>query len=190
MGYINPLLDMPAGRALQSLPLETRQVLEHALRKLRAEANAAAEELWTSGSARCSQPLNPLFGLSAGKSLLDLPQATRRPLQILCRGLRAAALAESNIAWSRRKGPMALYFRLIAKYAHITERALALGSPGRAGDRKAAGSRSHLAVFYRALSTYSRHAAHAVSTDPAKTTAVKSTTNRPRLPPIAAARIV
>lgn len=43
MGYINPLLDLPAGRALMELPAEDRKRIEIVMRELRAEANEQAE---------------------------------------------------------------------------------------------------------------------------------------------------
>ncbi len=46
MGYINPLLELPAGRALQALPVEQRAALEMLLRQLRAQADAEAEKAW------------------------------------------------------------------------------------------------------------------------------------------------
>ena len=46
MGYINPLLKLPAGRALQALPKEQRAPLEALLRDLRRQADAEAESAW------------------------------------------------------------------------------------------------------------------------------------------------
>lgn len=46
MGYINPLLKLPAGRALMALPPEHRAPLEAVLRELRAQADAEAEKSW------------------------------------------------------------------------------------------------------------------------------------------------
>ncbi|WP_418145480.1 hypothetical protein ABL850_14960 [Variovorax paradoxus] len=43
MGYINPLLDLPAGRALMELPAEDRKRIEAVMRELRAHANEQAE---------------------------------------------------------------------------------------------------------------------------------------------------
>ena len=76
MGYINPLLHLPAGKKLLSLPAEQRAVLEPVLRKLRDQANAEAEN-----------------------------------------------------AWRRRKGPMAAYWRAVATYARHIAHALSKGSP-------------------------------------------------------------
>ncbi|SDR54645.1 hypothetical protein SAMN05443026_5824 [Burkholderia orbicola] len=42
MGYVNPLLRLPAARALTSLPLESRRALSVVLRALRDQANADA----------------------------------------------------------------------------------------------------------------------------------------------------
>lgn len=46
MGYINPLLRLPAGRALLDLPAEDRQRIEAVMRDLRDQANAEAETAW------------------------------------------------------------------------------------------------------------------------------------------------
>ena len=46
MGYLNPLLRLPAGRALMKLPPEQRAPLEAVMRELRAQANAEADKAW------------------------------------------------------------------------------------------------------------------------------------------------
>ncbi len=46
MGYINPLLKLPAGRALLKLPPKDRARIEAVLRELRAQADAEAENSW------------------------------------------------------------------------------------------------------------------------------------------------
>lgn len=46
MGYLNPLLDLPAGRALLKLPADERASLEAVLRQLRAQADVEAEKAW------------------------------------------------------------------------------------------------------------------------------------------------
>ena len=46
MGYPNPLLKLPAGRALLALPAEDRRRIELVMRALRAQANAEAENAW------------------------------------------------------------------------------------------------------------------------------------------------
>lgn len=46
MGYINPLLNLPAGRALLGLPREDRERIEAVMRQLRDQANAEAENAW------------------------------------------------------------------------------------------------------------------------------------------------
>ena len=71
MGYMNPLLDLPAGRALTSLPAEDRRRIERVMRDLRDQANIEAEK-----------------------------------------------------AWRKRKGPMAAYWRAVATYARHTAHAL------------------------------------------------------------------
>lgn len=46
MGYINPLLDLPAGRDLLDLPPEHRKVIAKVFRDLRSQANEEAEKAW------------------------------------------------------------------------------------------------------------------------------------------------
>lgn len=46
MGYRNPLLQLPAGKALAQLSPEARAALESVLRQLRAQANDQAERAW------------------------------------------------------------------------------------------------------------------------------------------------
>lgn len=46
MGYENPLLRLPAGKALMALPAEQRAPLEALLRELRDQANTEAERSW------------------------------------------------------------------------------------------------------------------------------------------------
>lgn len=46
MGYINPLLHLPAGRALRQLPPEDRARIEAVMRELRAQANEEADRAW------------------------------------------------------------------------------------------------------------------------------------------------
>lgn len=46
MGYLNPLLRLPAGRALLALPAEDRSRIEAVMRELRDQANAEAETAW------------------------------------------------------------------------------------------------------------------------------------------------
>ncbi len=46
MGYLNPLLDLPAMREILAQPEEERRRWSRLLRQLRAEANANAETSW------------------------------------------------------------------------------------------------------------------------------------------------
>jgi hypothetical protein len=46
MGYLNPLLKLPAGRALLALTPEQRAPIEAVLRELRDQANIEAENAW------------------------------------------------------------------------------------------------------------------------------------------------
>lgn len=46
MGYANPLLKLPAGRALLALPAADRARIEAVMRELRDQANKEAERSW------------------------------------------------------------------------------------------------------------------------------------------------
>ena len=46
MGYINPLLKLPAGRRLLALPAEDRIRIAGVMRELRGQANEEAEKAW------------------------------------------------------------------------------------------------------------------------------------------------
>lgn len=68
--------------------------------------------------------LNPLLRLPAGKALLDLPAPDRKRIEAVMRDLRDQANKEADIAWKRRKGPMAAYWRAVATYARHLAHAL------------------------------------------------------------------
>jgi hypothetical protein len=72
--------------------------------------------------------LNPLLKLPAGRALLALPREQREPLEAVLRELRAQADVEAENAWRRRKGPMAAYWRAVATYARHTAHALSKGA--------------------------------------------------------------
>ncbi|SAI47623.1 Uncharacterised protein [Bordetella ansorpii] len=64
--------------------------------------------------------INPLLRLPAGRALLKLPTAERQRIEAVMRELRDQANTEAETAWRRRKGPMAAYWRAVATYArHI-----------------------------------------------------------------------
>jgi hypothetical protein len=67
---------------------------------------------------------NPLLDLPAGRALASLPADQRRPLVALLRELRSQANAEAEKAWAKRKGPMAAYWRAVSTYARHTAHAL------------------------------------------------------------------
>lgn len=46
MGYLNPLLQLPAERALLALPEDDRRRIEAVMRELRVQANQEAEKSW------------------------------------------------------------------------------------------------------------------------------------------------
>ena len=64
--------------------------------------------------------INPLLKLPAGRALLALPDDQRAAIEAVMRDLRAEADHEAEVAWRRRKGPMAAYWRAVSTYArHI-----------------------------------------------------------------------
>ncbi|WP_232459095.1 hypothetical protein [Burkholderia ubonensis] len=73
--------------------------------------------------------INPLLRLPAARSLVNLPTDSRRALAAVLRALRAQANTEAETAWSRRKGPMAAYWRAVATYARHLAHALEAGRP-------------------------------------------------------------
>ena len=72
--------------------------------------------------------LNPLLHLPAGRKLLALPDAHRGAIEDVMRELREQANTEAENAWRRRKGPMAAYWRAVATYARHVAHALSKGS--------------------------------------------------------------
>lgn len=67
---------------------------------------------------------NPLLKLPAGKALRELPEADRARIEAVMRDLREQANNEAENAWRRRKGPMAAYWRAVATYARHVAHAL------------------------------------------------------------------
>lgn len=68
--------------------------------------------------------LNPLLKLPAGRALLELPEPDRRRIEAVMRELRDQANSEAEKAWRRHKGPMAAYWRAVATYARHVAHAL------------------------------------------------------------------
>lgn len=68
--------------------------------------------------------LNPLLNLPAGKELLELPAADRRRIALVMRDLRHQANVEAEKSWKKRKGPMASYWRAVSTYARHMAHAL------------------------------------------------------------------
>ena len=67
---------------------------------------------------------NPVLALPAAGRLGDLPPEARRALSLLLRDLRADAATRADVAWRRRKGPMAVYWRAVSVYAGHIARAV------------------------------------------------------------------
>lgn len=70
---------------------------------------------------------NPLLKLPAGRALLELPREDRERIEGVMRELREQANAEAENAWRRRKGPMAAYWRAVATYSRHIAHALSKG---------------------------------------------------------------
>lgn len=68
--------------------------------------------------------LNPLLNLPSGKALLALPEEDKKRIAAVFRDLRNEANEEAETAWKRRKGPMAAYWRAVSTYARHTAHAL------------------------------------------------------------------
>ncbi|SPA23747.1 hypothetical protein CBM2633_U10091 [Cupriavidus taiwanensis] len=68
--------------------------------------------------------INPLLRLPAARKLLALPEDQRRAVAEVFRELRDQSNAEAELAWKRRKGPMAAYWRAVSTYARHVAHAL------------------------------------------------------------------
>lgn len=68
--------------------------------------------------------INPMLRLPAARKLLALPEPERRAVAAVFRELRAEANSEAELAWERRKGPMAAYWRAVSTYARHLAHAL------------------------------------------------------------------
>lgn len=72
---------------------------------------------------------NPLLQLPAGRALASLTTDQRAPLEAVLRELRHQANVEAEKAWAKRKGPMAAYWRAVSTYARHTAHALRQEAP-------------------------------------------------------------
>ncbi|SCU77448.1 conserved hypothetical protein [Cupriavidus necator] len=81
--------------------------------------------------------IKPLLRLPATQQLQELPEPQRRAVALVLRDLRDQANTEAEQAWRRRKGPMAAYWRAVSTYArhlaHALEQRTAVITPP-AGD--------------------------------------------------------
>jgi hypothetical protein len=68
--------------------------------------------------------VNPLLKLPAAQKLLELPADQRAVIEQLLRELRADADRLAEQSWKKRKGPMAAYWRAVATYARHLAHAL------------------------------------------------------------------
>lgn len=63
---------------------------------------------------------NPLIELAAAREIQALPEDTRRHLRALLLQIRATAHVKAEHSWTKKKGPIALYWKIVAVYAgHI-----------------------------------------------------------------------
>lgn len=70
---------------------------------------------------------NPLLKLPAGRALLELPREDRQRIERVMRDLRDQANTEAEKSWLKRKGPMAAYWRAVSTYARHLAHALSKG---------------------------------------------------------------
>lgn len=68
--------------------------------------------------------INPLLNLPAGRALLNLPAPERAHIEAVMRELRDQANTEAEKSWAKRKGPMAAYWRAVSTYARHLAHAL------------------------------------------------------------------
>ena len=71
---------------------------------------------------------NPLLKLPAGRALMALSPEQRAPIEAVLRELRAQANVEAEKAWLKRKGPMAAYWRAVSTYSRHIAHALKSGN--------------------------------------------------------------
>ena len=68
---------------------------------------------------------NPILGLPSAYRLEERPPEARRVLRDVLLELAAEANVEAERSWSKRKGPMAAYWRAVSTYAKHLARATA-----------------------------------------------------------------
>lgn len=73
--------------------------------------------------------LNPLLVLPAGQELMELPAEDRKRIANVMRALRRQANTEAEKSWAKRKGPMAAYWRAVSTYARHMAHALEYQKP-------------------------------------------------------------
>lgn len=87
--------------------------------------------------------ISPLLDLPAGRALLALPAEQRAPLEAVLRELREQANEEAERSWKRRKAPMVAYWRAVSTYARHTAHALSeAAQKGRVVQRQSDNSRA------------------------------------------------
>ncbi|MGN8119956.1 hypothetical protein [Labrys sp. 22185] len=68
---------------------------------------------------------NPILALPSAKAIQALTEEQRQPLGWLLRDLAADADSRANLAWKKRKGFVAAYWRAVATYAKHLARTIA-----------------------------------------------------------------
>ncbi len=75
---------------------------------------------------RSSSPIvrNPVLALPAAHALGALPPESREAMRAVLKDLARDAAVRAETSWRQRKGPMALYWRLVSVYARHLSLAL------------------------------------------------------------------
>lgn len=74
--------------------------------------------------------LNPLLKLPAAQALLALPSSPEKALiEQLFREIRGEANKLAEESWRKRKAPMAAYWRAVSTYARHVAHAISKGAP-------------------------------------------------------------
>lgn len=75
--------------------------------------------------------LNPLLALPASRKLMALPPEQRELIAELLMELRGQANELAELSWRRRKGPLAAYWRAVSTYARHIAHACRRPQPAR-----------------------------------------------------------
>lgn len=100
MGYINPLLRLPAGQALQQLPKADRERIEAVMRDLRDQANTEAETAWRRRKAPMAAYWRAVstYARHVAHSLASRPTDKLMPNRAVSASADAATMASADVA--------------------------------------------------------------------------------------------